>query len=116
VQSALKENKITMGHARAIINVEDPQKQQWLLEQMLNNEMSVRDVESMVRNANETETKKTEKPVKKGKMEEFLEYQQSLSNKFSSKVAIKADDKGRGSIRINFRSQAELQRILDLLD
>lgn len=115
IQSALKENKISMGHARAIINVDDEQKQEWLLEQMLNSEMSVRDVESMVRTSNETDTKKSEKPLKKSKLEEFLEYQQTLSSRFSSKVAIKADDKGRGSIRINFRSQADLQRILDLL-
>jgi ParB family chromosome partitioning protein len=117
IQSALKENKITMGHARAIINIDDEQKQQWLFEQMLTNDMSVRDVESMVRNANsnEPDAKKTEKPVKKSKLEEFLEYQQTLSNKYSTKIAIKADDKGRGNIKIDFKSQAELQRILDLL-
>jgi len=113
IQSALKENKITMGHARAIINVNDEAKQQLLFEQMLANELSVRDVENLVRTTNEGV--KNTKPVKKSKLEEYLEYQQSLSQKFSSKVAIKADEKGRGNIKILFRSQAELQRILDLL-
>ena len=113
IQSALKENKITMGHARAIISVNDLEKQQLLFEQMLANELSVRDVESLVRNANETVKK--DKPSKQSKLEEYLEYQQSLSKKFNSSVAIKADEKGRGTIKINFKSQAELQRILDLL-
>jgi ParB family chromosome partitioning protein len=117
IQSALKENKITMGHARAIINVDDEQKQQWLFEQMLTNDMSVRDVESMVRTSNEesSTTRKSDKPVKRSKLEEFLEYQQTLSNKYNTKIAIKADDKGRGNIKIDFKSQAELQRILDML-
>jgi ParB family chromosome partitioning protein len=113
IQSALKENKITMGHARAIINVSDETKQQLLFEHMLTSELSVRDVESLVRDSNETAKK--EKPVKKSKIDEYLEYQQTLAQKFSSKVLIKADEKGRGNIRINFRSQAELQRILDML-
>jgi len=114
IQAALKENKISMGHARAIINVSDETKQQMLFEQMIANELSVRDVESLVRSANEAV--KIEKPVKKSKLEEYLEYQQSLSKKFNSKVAIKADDKGRGAIKIAFKSQAELQRILDILE
>jgi ParB family transcriptional regulator, chromosome partitioning protein len=114
IQAALKENKISMGHARAIINVSDEAKQQLLFEQMIANELSVRDVESLVRSTNES--LKIEKPVKKSKLEEYLEYQQSLSKKFNSKVAIKADEKGRGAIKIVFKSQAELQRILDILE
>ncbi len=113
IQSALKENKISMGHARAIINVNDEETQQLLFEQMLANELSVRDVESLVRNSNDS--LKKIKPLKKSKLEEYLEYQQSLSKKFNSKVAIKADEKGRGTIKIVFKSQVELQRILDLI-
>lgn len=113
IQLALKENKISMGHARAIINVNDETKQQLLFEQMLANELSVRDVESLVRSTNNSEKKVTS--IKKSKLEEYLEYQQLLTKKFNSKVAIKADEKGRGAIKISFKSQAELQRILDLL-
>jgi ParB family chromosome partitioning protein len=115
IQAALKENKITMGHARAIINVDSPEKQQWMLEQMLANEMSVRDVEGMVRTANQPEKKKAEKPVKKNKAEEYEEYQRTLSEKLDTRIAIRADEKGRGNIRIDFRSQGELQRILGQL-
>lgn len=113
IQLALKQNKITMGHARAIINIANEQKQQLLFEQMLANEMSVRDVETLVRASNENA--KREKPLKKSKLDGYMEYQKSLSDKLSSKVFIKADEKGKGSIKINFKSQAELQRILDIL-
>lgn len=116
IQLALKEGKISMGHARAIINVEDPKKQEWMLEQMLNNELSVRSVENLVR---EEQAKVQASPVKPAakidKSEIIIGYQNSLSERFNTKISIKADDKGRGNIKIPFRSQAELQRILDII-
>ncbi len=117
VQLALKEGKISMGHARAIINVEDPKKQEWMLEQMLANELSVRSVENLVREENNktTEAKVNKPTAKPNKSETLVEYQKSLSDRFNTKISIKADDKGRGNIKIPFRSQAELQRILDLM-
>lgn len=117
VQLALKEGKISMGHARAIINVEDPKKQEWMLEQMLANELSVRSVENLVREENNktTEAKSNKPTAKPNKSETLVEYQKSLSDRFNAKISIKADDKGRGNIKIPFRSQAELQRILDLM-
>ena len=116
VQLALKEKAISMGHARAIINVEDPQKQEWMLEQMLANELSVRDVEGLARQENATVSKKSDKPVAQKKSEALVEFQQQLSGKFNTKILIKADEKGRGAIKIPFRSQADMQRILELLD
>ncbi len=117
VQLALKEGKITMGHARAIINVDDPKKQEWMLEQMLANELSVRSVENLVREENNkpNDTKANKPAAKPNKSETLVEYQKSLSDMFNTKISIKADDKGRGNIKIPFRSQAELQRILDLM-
>jgi ParB family chromosome partitioning protein len=117
VQLALKEGKISMGHARAIINVDDPKKQEWMLEQMLANELSVRSVENLVREENNktTEAKSNKPAAKPSKSETLVEYQKSLSDRFNTKISIKADDKGRGNIKIPFRSQAELQRILDLM-
>jgi ParB family chromosome partitioning protein len=116
IQSALKEKQISMGHARAIINVDDPQKQEWMLEQMLANELSVRDVEGLVREENTTTSKKADKPVAQKKSEAMIEFQKSLSDRFDTKISIKADDKGRGAIKIPFRSQTDLQRILDMLN
>lgn len=116
VQLALKEKQISMGHARAIINIDDPQKQEWMLEQMLANELSVRDVEGLAREVNAApSSKKADKPAAQKKSETLLEFQQTLSDKLAAKIVIKADEKGRGAIKIPFRSQADLQRILDLI-
>lgn len=118
IQLALKEGKITMGHARAIISLDDPQKQQGVFEYMLNHDLSVRDVEGLVRDTNGESDKKKFPLIQKksAKSTLFLDYQKSLSKKLDVKISIKADDKGRGSIKIPFRSQADLERILQLLD
>lgn len=116
VQLALKEKAISMGHARAIINIDDPQKQEWMLEQMLANELSVRDVEGLAREANTAApTKKADKSAVVKKSEMLVQYQRDLSDRLATKISIKADDKGRGAIKIPFRSQADMQRILDLI-
>ncbi len=117
IQLALKEGKISMGHARAIIGIDDPQKQQGVFEYMLANDLTVRDVEGIVRDANgEGDKKKFPVIVKKtAKSTLFIDFQKTLSRKLDSKISIKADDKGRGSIKIPFRSQADLERIVELL-
>lgn len=116
VQAALKEGKISMGHARAIINVDDPMKQEWMLEQMIANELSVRDVEGLVRESavKGGSDKKSVSPVS-NPVKPLLDYQRKLSDKLETKISIKADDKGRGAIKIPFRSQTDLQRILDII-
>jgi len=114
IQRALKEGRISMGHARAIINVDDPQKQEWMLEQMLANELSVRDVESLVRENNTAKEAKG-KTVTTGKSHVLTDVQKKLSEQLNARIVIKSDDNGRGAIKIAFRSQADLQRILNLI-
>ncbi len=116
VQVALKERKITMGHARAIINIDDPKKQEWMLEQMLSEELSVREVEGMVRETQEQEKKKKtiSAPVK-NKTQELTAYQKLLADKLNLPISIKSDERGRGAIKISFRSQSELEHILEMI-
>jgi ParB family chromosome partitioning protein len=117
VQSALKSGKISMGHARAIINVEDPQKQEWMLEQMLNDELNVRQVETLVR-----VNKDTKKDKHSGKStlpsvytKEMQKFSRKLSERLGTKAQIKADYEGKGAIKITFDSIHELERILRLI-
>jgi ParB family transcriptional regulator, chromosome partitioning protein len=116
IQVALKEGKITMGHARAIINIDDPKKQEWMLEQMLSEELSVREVEGMVRDTQEQEKKKKPGTVTvKSKSHEWTAYQKLLADKLNLPISIKSDERGRGAIKITFRSQSELESLLEMI-
>jgi ParB family chromosome partitioning protein len=118
IQAALRDEKITMGHARAIISIDDADEQQYLFNQMIENNLSVRAVEDLVRRASEQVTagKGKESPRKKIEPAEiYLDYQSKLSTKFDSKIKIKADERGRGVISIPFKSQQDLKRILEMI-
>lgn len=118
IQVAIRDNQITMGHARAIINIDNADEQQYLFNKMMEDGLSVREVENMVRMAHERKDEvKTSTPSKK-KHElphTFIEFQKSLSSKFDVHVKIRADERGRGNLIIPFKSQHDLKRIIDLL-
>ncbi len=118
IQAAIRDNTISMGHARAIINIDNPQEQQDLFTRMLQDGLSVREVENLVREKNEkaTETADSGAKTKKSQLSDnFISFQKTLISKFDAKVKIKADEKGRGAITIPFKSQQDLKRIIDLL-
>lgn len=118
VQAAIRDNQITMGHARAIINIDNADEQQYLFNKMMEEGLSVREVENMVRLANERkEESKVSIPArKKPEMSlPFIEYQKNLNERLDVKVKIRSDERGRGSLIIPFKSQHDLKRIIDLL-
>ena len=115
IQAALRDDQITMGHARAIINIENPEIQLKIFRNTIEEAWSVRKVEEAVQALKlaPDETNKERKPyaIKK----ELRSLQFKLSSFFGSKVSIKTDDKQKGEIKIPFTSQEELDRILDVL-
>ncbi len=121
VQAAIRDGKITMGHARAIVSVDNPDEQQFLFQKMMDEGMSVRQIENLVRSAHERkETEEEDKlPEARAKKADlpaaFVEIQKTLTSKLAVKVKIRADERGRGSVQIPFKSQQELKKILDLL-
>lgn len=120
IQMGLKDRKIDMGHARALIPVEDPEVQLALYEQILAEGLSVRSVEELVRNAAEgvlperAAGKAT--PRKPALPEEFNLLKEHLSNFFQTKVQLACNDKGKGKITIPFASEEELEKLIALLD
>jgi ParB family chromosome partitioning protein len=111
IQIAIRNEKITMGHARALINIESTDNQLNMLRIILDRNLSVREVEDLVRNLRTPLRLKT--PVKKQPIPQKLrDIQQAVAEKLSVKVDIQRNTKGRGSIVIPFDSDDELDRII----
>ena len=115
VQASIRDGRISMGHARALINIGDPAKQLYIHTQIIQQELSVRKVEELVRDLQRP-------PVRKeGKQPEPLSFQvqkiqDDLASKFSTKVKLKVSGQGTGTIEIPFLSEDDLNRILEMLD
>ena len=114
VQIAVRDNKITMGHARAIINVENPDQQLYIFKKILSEDLSVRKVEELVRSLAEQTADKTKLNVPATGNREISNLQSRLSSHFGTRVVVKSDGK-KGDIRIPFLSVEDLNRILDIL-
>lgn len=115
IQTAIRDQKITMGHARALINVEQMENQLFIFQEIIDKGLSVRKVEEMVRNFSLGQV--VDSPPKSLVPSfEHQKLQEDLTEKFSSRVKLKIRDNGKGAIEIPFRSEADLHRILELLD
>ncbi len=116
IQASLRDNKISMGHARAIINIDNPDYQIRLFNRAVDEEWSVRRVEEAVRNLSEEVNQPTTSRRITLPRQEMRSLQFKLSSMFGTKVSIKADEKHKGEIKIPFTSQEELTKILDVLN
>jgi ParB family transcriptional regulator, chromosome partitioning protein len=117
----IREEKLSMGHARALITLDEVQTQLEVFHQVITENLSVREVEEIVRNiqnpspAVEVTTKKT-KSEKKSTEAEYEDLRHHLSKHFNSPVEFKRSEKGSGKIVISFKSDEDLERILSVLD
>ena len=125
IQLALKGKQISMGHARALLGIEDPEQQVALYHMIIDQDYSVRKVESLVRDYIEgrildfrQEANKSTKGAagNEPQNEVYGLLSQRLSEIFSSKVKMACNKKGHGKITIPFRNDEELQHIISLLD
>lgn len=127
IQIALKEKKLSMGHARAILPIEDLEQQVRLFHLIIDQDLTVRRVEQMVRDYLEgrildfAELNNGKRNGEKAKAADGVsDYLTSmsdhLSEKFGARVKMSCNDKGRGKISIAFANDQELQTILTLLD
>lgn len=115
IQKSLRDNEITMGHAKALITIEDPTKQIFLHQHIIQQGLSVRKTEELARDIQRA-------PVKKeGKQPEPISFQvqkiqDDLASKFATRVKLKIGGQGRGTIEIPFLSESDLTRILEIMD
>lgn len=111
VKDALRENKISAGHARAILSVEEEYREEFL-ELIISKNLSVRESEKLAKEFKGKE----EKPLKKEKKENpyIKDLENRLSFTFGTKVKLKDNGNNKGSIVIDYYSNDDLSRLLEL--
>ena len=114
VQVAVRDNKISMGHARALINIDDELTQTTILRNIILKDLSVREVEEIARNLNKQGTTPKEK-IAVEIPAEVLGFRDLVAERFNTKVNVSLSSKGKGNIVISFSSQKQLKNILEEL-
>ena len=112
VQDMVIEGKISSGHARTIITIEDKDKQYMIAQKIFDEKLSVRDVEKLMKALDAPE-----KPEKKSPKNDFVyrDLEQKMKAIMGTQVVIKNKSNNKGKIEIEYYSQAELERIYELL-
>lgn len=120
IQMGLKDRRLEMGHARALLAIDDPKLQIRAYNEIVENGLSVHKVEEMVKELSEGGSVKTSggrlKGVASKSSEEYGILRESLSRFFQTKVQLTCSDKGKGKIVIPFANEREMERIIEILD
>ncbi|MBT9391554.1 ParB/RepB/Spo0J family partition protein [Hymenobacter sp. NST-14] len=120
IQIGLRDTVISMGHARALISIESMDQQLALFRRIVDEDLSVRKVEQLVRSgaghaAPDAEKKTTQPAEPAVPVAEIKRTERHLSERFGSRVLVKPGPHGRGEIKIAFDSVEDMQRILHIL-
>lgn len=113
VQQMVIDEMISTGHARALLAVEDQEEQYTLAQKIFDEKLSVRDVEKLVKNLH--------KPAKPKKLDDkalqaiYLDIEERLKQKLSTKVTVSSKGEGTGKIEIEFYSHEDLDRLLEMI-
>ena len=120
IQVALKNKEIDMGHARALLALDDPKTQIRIFNELKNQNYSVRKVEEIVKALTSGESVdcggKKIRPNNQKLSEEYTLLQKHLCNFFGTKVVLSRSSKGKGKISIPFNNEEDLERIMEILD
>lgn len=112
VQDMVIEGKISSGHARTILSIDDNDKQYMIAQKIFDDKLSVREVEKLMKSLDAPEKKEKKLPAN-----DFVyrDIEQKLKNILGTQVIIKNKSNNKGKIEIDYYSQAELERIYDML-
>jgi len=118
IQIALRDGKLSMGHARAIISIDNPATQLSIFKKTISEDLSVRKVEELVREftRGNKDDGVVNKPAGPSLSPEIKNLQNKLSSHFGTKISLRTDDQNRGEIKIPFVSTEDLNRILEILN
>jgi ParB family chromosome partitioning protein len=115
IQVAIRDSKISMGHARCLISVENTEVQQQLYLKTISEEWSVRRLEDAVRQSATPAVDIPTGRVSQVNANEITEWQRSLTNFFHAPVSLKMNEAGKGEMKITFKSKEELLKVLEAI-
>jgi len=114
IQASVRDNTLSMGHARAVITIESPEKQLAIARKIVREGLSVREAEKLVQQIDTISLPKLRK--EKQNLPDRMEVlRESIQSKLATRVELKRTPKGKGSLIIPFRNDAELEKIVTAL-
>ena len=119
IQAAVRDQKLSMGHARTLISIEDIDTQLSLFKKIIAEDLSVRKTELLVRELTSGDEKSASTPsdtTSRSSSPEIQRLQTKLSSHFGTKINVKSDQKHKGELKIPFVSLEDLNRILEILE
>jgi ParB family transcriptional regulator, chromosome partitioning protein len=119
IQLAVRENELSMGHARALVSAGDEEKQLQIYENIITEQLSVRDVEALIKG--ETIGRGTEQKTNRGSRgpkptSEQVSFANEFGEKVAAKIEIRKQPTGNGRLTISFNSEVDLNRIIEILN
>lgn len=117
IQLGLRNKHVMMGHARTLVNIENPKTQMDVYYRIIDGDLSVRQVEELVRLLQSAKIKDPATRERKKKLnDDFLELSEHLNRIFSTRVNFRINEQGKGKIVIPFENPEEMERILGVFD
>lgn len=116
IQLAVRSGSLSMGHARALINIDTIDKQLYVFNEIKTKELSVRETEDLVRNLYKENNVAVKSSSKSAVPAAYKKLEDNLASHFSTKVKLVHNNKGKGSITIEYYSLEELNKILDMMN
>ncbi|MEP6466572.1 MAG: ParB/RepB/Spo0J family partition protein [Parafilimonas sp.] len=115
IQVAVRNGELSMGHARAIINIDTIDKQLYLFREIKSKQLSVRQTEELVRKLYRNPAPAVKSSTNANLNAAYKRIEDNLASYFSTKVLLTHNANGKGNINIEYYSQDELNKILDLM-
>jgi ParB family chromosome partitioning protein len=116
IQIAIRDKSLSMGHARALAGVDDPAVQSRIFREVVEKGLSVRQVEEMARNGNHANPASNKKPRVAALSFEQQKYREDLETFLGTRIQINRQPDGHGKIIINYSSDSDLRRIVEMLN
>jgi ParB family chromosome partitioning protein len=115
IQVAVRNGTVSMGHARALVTVNEIEKQLFIFKEISDRQLSVRQTEELVRKLYATTQGSAKKPTASSLAASYQKLQDNLASHFGTKAMVKQGKAGKGSITLEYYSIQELNKLLDLM-